>query len=120
MESRVYYNTRSKATFAENVETSVLPLRAPSTPCVILFTAYLHDFGVEASVLKPSPQHLSVDVVDGGDAREDQVEHEEVTLQSVGDIILSSARVTHGTNVLQVLAYLGFFGEIMSSSSRNP
>lgn len=118
MELRICYNIHLNSTLAKNIDTSVPPLSGSLYLCAILSTTYVHDFGIEASVLKPPPQHLSVDVVNGGDARKDQVEHEEVTLQPVGDIVLASARVTHCTDILQVLAYLRLFRKTMTSSSQ--
>lgn len=69
----------------------------------------LHDVGVETPFLEPSLQHLAVDVVDGRDAGQNEVEHEEVTLEAVGDVVFAAARVTHGGDVLQVLAHLCLF-----------
>lgn len=67
---------------------------------------YLHHFCVEAALFEPPPQHLPVDVVDGRDARQHEVEDEEVPLEAIGDVVLAAAGVAHGSNVLQVFANL--------------
>lgn len=67
---------------------------------------YLHDFCVEAALFEPPPQHLPVDVVDGRDAWQHEVEDEEVPLEAVGDVVFATAGVAHGGEVLQVFTNL--------------
>lgn len=73
---------------------------------------------VEAALLEPAPQHLPVDVVDGRDTGQDEVEDEEVSLEAVGDVVLAASRVAHGRNVLQVLAHLLFGWEKLKERGR--
>ena len=51
-------------------------------------------------------EHLSVHVVDGQDGRQHHVEDEEVALEAIRHVVLSSAGVLHGSHVLQVLTGL--------------
>ena len=43
-----------------------------------------------------SIQHLTIDIIDGGDGREHQVEDEEVPFQTVRDVVFAATRMAHG------------------------
>ena len=51
-------------------------------------------------------QHLAVEVVDGLDGRQHEVEGEELALEAVRDVVAAAARVRHAGHELQVLADL--------------
>eukprot|EP00968_Pinguiococcus_pyrenoidosus_P007308 scaffold486_cov254-Pinguiococcus_pyrenoidosus.AAC.1 len=67
----------------------------------------LQQLGVQAGGTgEATAEHLTVDVVDAGDAGKHHVEEVEVALESVGDVVAPAAGMDHGRHVLQVLADL--------------
>jgi hypothetical protein len=49
---------------------------------------------------------LPVYIIDTGNTRKNQIEYEEVALQSVRNVVLATAWVLHGSDVLQIFADL--------------
>ena len=47
---------------------------------------------------------MAVNVIDTGNARQHQIENEEVALEAVGNVVLATSGMLHGGKVLQILA----------------
>ena len=65
-----------------------------------------HEVLAELLGVEAAAQHLAVEVVDGLDGRQHEVEGEELALEAVRDVVAAAARVRHGRDELQVLADL--------------
>mmetsp|Transcript_53887 Transcript_53887/g.129836 ORF Transcript_53887/g.129836 Transcript_53887/m.129836 type:complete len:642 (-) Transcript_53887:378-2303(-) len=61
---------------------------------------------VKLALREAATKHLTVDIINRVNVGQDEVEHEEVTLGTVRNVVLATSRVVHRGNVLQILAVL--------------